>query len=256
MKTTVLINRMRRNDRLLFEENRHVQMLDPIIGYAQEPLLSLADACSPLVNIVHDLFRYVSMALERTPDRPADGLTRAESASIRLYTMEWKKEQRSFYTILNHTLRTADRQCLQPWFRYLKLFLTALTKIPCAPLQVVWRGVAKDITEQFPDGSEVIWWAFSSCTTRLCTLESDQYLGQSGRRTLLSIEVFNGRNIRAHSDFHTEDEILMLPGTFMRVQSHLNPARDLHIIHLTQKQPEDMLLEPPYEGKLSSAFIN
>jgi hypothetical protein len=219
----------RRNSRLLVDSFEGSKILGPIIGYAQETLVPLADACAPLVDIVHDLLTYVSVALEDTSDEPADGLTRDESASIRLYTMEWSGGHKSLYTILNHTLRAAGRQDLQSWFKYLKLFLTALVKMPCAPVQTVWRGLPKNMSVEFPDGAQVIWWAFSSCTTKLTVLQSDLYLGSTGERTLFSIEVFNGRNIRAHSNFDTEDEMLLLPGTYMEMQSLLNPAPDLYI---------------------------
>jgi hypothetical protein len=80
------------------------------------------------------------------------------------------------------------------------------------------------------------------------------YLGDNGERTLFSIEVINGRTVRAHSHFVTEDEILLLPGTHMIVQSQFSPAPDLNIIHLKQMIPEEILLEPPFEGILS--FFN
>ncbi len=74
------------------------------------------------------------------------------------------------------------------------------------------------------------------------------YLGDAGDRTLFSVEAINGRTIRAHSHFATEDEILLLPGTHMTVQSQFCPAPDLHIIHLKQVIPDEILLEPPFEG--------
>jgi hypothetical protein len=76
------------------------------------------------------------------------------------------------------------------------------------------------------------------------------YLGSTGDRTLFSVEAINGRTIRAHSHFVTEDEILLLPGTHMIVQSQFSPASDLHIIHLKQVIPEEVLLEAPFEGSL------
>jgi hypothetical protein len=237
-----------KNSQLKIPDSEQSKTLEPISGYAQEPVLSLAEACEPLVGILQDILMYVSAALEGTPAEPPDGLTRDESAAIRLYTMEWIDVHESLYFILNGTFKTLDREALRPWFKYLKLFLTALVKIPCAPPQTVWRGVKKNISDEFPQGRQVIWWAFSSCTKTLTVLESDAYLGKMGQRTLFSIEVFNGRNIRAHSHFDIEDEILSLPGTCMEVQSRFNPASDLHIIHLKQKIPEEMLLEPPFEG--------
>ncbi|CAF0934434.1 unnamed protein product [Adineta steineri] len=141
-----------------------------------------------------------------------------------------------------------DRTKLRPWFRYLKLFVTALAKLPVAPRQTVWRGVRKDHSAEYPPGDEVTWWAFSSCTTSLSVLESDLYLGNTGTRTLFSVETINGRTIRAHSHFVTEDEILLLPGTYFQVKSQISPAPDLHIVHLQQKIPPHVLLEPPFEG--------
>ncbi len=225
--------------------------LSPIVGYAEEPLLPLVKACAPLANILHDLWIYVEMALNETPEEPPDGLTIDESAAIRLYTIEWERPHRSLYSMLNYTLKMANREDLRPYFKYLKLFLTALAKLECVPPLTVWRGVTQNLSTHFPPGTPITWWSFSSCTTALTVLENNMYLGNTGERTLFSVEVINGRTVRAHSHFVTEDEILLLPGTHMVVQSQLSPASGLYIIHLKQIQPEQILLEPPFEGILN-----
>ena len=241
----------RRNVRLLATISEDPDVHSSIIDYAQEPLLSLVDACVPLLSLINDLSLYIQLALEATPIHPPDHLTRDESAAIRLYTMEWNNEDKSLYTVLNYTLRATAGENLKPWYKYLKLFLTGLVKLPCAPAQTVWRGVRSNISSQFTEGSAITWWAFSSSTMSLSMLQSDGYLGNTGERTLLSIEVLNGRNIRDHSWFDHEDEILLLPGTYMVVKSSLNPADDLHIIHLKQEKPNEVLLGPPFESKLN-----
>jgi hypothetical protein len=218
-----------------------------------QPLLSLEEACEPLIPIVPRLQAHIWVAKQNSKN-PADGLTQDESAAIRLYTMEWDagadEPRSSLYSHLNRTLKLIDRTKLRPWFRYLKLFLTALAKLPSAPRQTVWRGVRKDHTADYPPGEDATWWSFSSCTSSLNVLESDLYLGSVGTRTLFSIETMNGRTIRAHSHFQVEDEILLLPGTFFDIKSRLNPAPDLYIIHLSQKRPPYDLLEPPFEGMI------
>jgi hypothetical protein len=224
--------------------------LGPVIGYAEEPLLPLAEACAPLTDILHDLSSYVQMALDETPPEPPDGLTIDESAAIRLYTIEWTAPHRSLYSMLNYILKKADREELRPYHRYMKLFLTAVVKLPCVPPLTVWRGVTKNLSTEFPPGTPVTWWAFSSCTTALTVLENNMYLGNAGSRTLFSVEAINGRTVRAHSHFVTEDEILLLPGTYMIVQSQFSPAPEMHIIHLKQVVPEEVLLQPPFEGHL------
>ena len=221
--------------------------LQPITGYVHEPLLSLEEACEPLLPIISRLEVNIWVAKQNSKE-PADGLTEDESAAIRLYTMEWdtstNEDRGSLYAHLNRTLKQVDRTKLRPWFRYLKLFLTALAKLPPAPRQTVWRGVRKDHSADYPPGSVATWWAFSSCTTSLSVLESDLYLGNVGTRTLFSVEALNGRTVRSHSHFTTEDEILLLPGTYFEVKSRLNPAPDLYIVHLQQKIPPHVLLEP------------
>lgn len=224
---------------------------DPIMGYAEMPVLPLAKACAPLDNMIYNLWFYVKLALDGTEEVPSNGLTIDESAAIRLYTIEWPRPHRSLYSMLNYTLKTGNRIALRPYLKYLKLFLTALAKLPCSLPQTVWRGVTKDLSADFPPGTVVTWWSFSSCTTEMTVLNSDLYLGNTGSRTLFSVEIINGRRIHDHSHYSGENEILLLAGTQMVVQSQLNPAPDLHIIHLKQVIPKETLLEPPFKGPLN-----
>ena len=226
--------------------------LGPIMGYANEPLLPLVKACAPLVNLIPNLQKYVQAALNETPEQPPDGLTIDESAAIRLYTMQWGKSYRSLYAILNHTLKNCDREQLTPYFKYLKLFLTALVKLPCVPPLTIWRGVTKNLSDEFLPGTQVNWWAFSSCTSELTVLHSNVYLGNSGDRTLFSVEAINARKIDGHSHFVEENEVLLLPGTQMIVQSQGSPAENLHIIHLKQVIPQEILLELPFESNFNT----
>ncbi|CAF5007721.1 unnamed protein product [Rotaria sp. Silwood1] len=220
----------------------------PIIEYAAEPILPLSLACAPLLDILYNLAFYVQLALDETPENPPNGLTVHESAAIRLYTLEWEAPHKSLYSMLNYTLKSSNREELRPYFKYMKLFLTALVKIPCEPITTVWRGVKKDLSAELQPGTSLTWWSFSSCTKSLTVLQNNMYLGTVGERTLFSVETINGRIISDHSHFTTEDEVLLLPGTHMVVVSHLVPSPDLYIIHLKQVIPEETLLEPPFEG--------
>jgi len=247
--------RRSKNSRLLVQESEDQLVSTPILDYAQEKLLPLNETCQPLISIVHNILFYATYALEHTCEHPADGLTRDESAAIRLYTIEWCDGHRSLYSLLNETLRKSDREKLQPWLKYLKLLVTGLVKIPCAPAQTVWRGIKMNISEKFVKGNQVTWWAFSSTTTSLALLENEIYLGVKGERTIFSIETINGRNVSAHSQYDNENEILLLPGTQMEVQSTLNPGTGLHIIHLKQKIPEEVLLELPFQGFVFEFYL-
>ena len=106
------------------------QMLKPISGYEQEPLVSLEEACKPLEDVLdHELKQNISVAKMNSTE-PICELTSDEFAAIHLYTMEWNAHDNSLYMVLNKTLRLADRSKLRPWFKYLKLFLTGFFKLP------------------------------------------------------------------------------------------------------------------------------
>lgn len=113
--------------------------------------------------------------------------------------------------------------------------------------RTIWRGVQQDLSSQYPVDKEQVWWAFSSCTRSVKLLESPSYLGKTGARTLFSIETSSGRQIRAHSYFENEDEILLPPGTYLKVIDQLNSDDGLRIIHLREVAPPFPLLTPPFD---------
>ncbi|CAF3676944.1 unnamed protein product [Rotaria sp. Silwood1] len=218
------------------------QMLAPIEGYENTPLVSIEDAIKPLVSIVPKVQRNVHI-VKQNCKHPKDGLTTDESASIMLYTYESMPHEHSLYAILNETLRSEERQKIIPWFLYLRLVLTALARLPSDRL-FVNRGVRKDLHAEYPEGSTFIWWGFSSCTSSIKVLESEMFLGTAGTRTLFQIDCHTGKNIKNHSFLSKEDEILLLPARQFEVKSCLNSGNGLHIIHIKEIDPTYPLLEP------------
>ena len=227
-------------DRFLDAAEEPKQALMPIEGYERKPLLSLEEAVVPIENTLDNLDSKVKTA-KRNSRQPPDGLSSDESAAIHLYTMEWSDPDPSLYTLLNQQLRSKQRKYLTPWFLYLKLFLTALYKLPSFK-GVIWRGVPLDISDQYKD--DCIWWGVSSCTQTLS--ETENFLGRVGKRTLFNIECINGKAIKAHSFNQTEDEIVLMPGTFLRVVSKSSPAKGLYIIHLKEETPPYQTIAPPF----------
>jgi hypothetical protein len=210
------------------------QMYQSISHFRQTSIGTLEQACQKLQ--IKNLPSCISKA-KNDSKYPKKGLQQDEQAAIHLYT-----QQNQFYKQLNDALRKNNEQTLIPWYGYLKLFLAALDKL--SPYQgTVWRGVPKDLSKNYKKNSEHIWWAFSSCTSSVDILQSPNFLGATGARTLFSIEVSNGRLINEFSEFPTEDEILLLPGTRVRVVSVLNQPTGLDIIHLKQIEPSYSLFE-------------
>ncbi|CAF3795354.1 unnamed protein product [Rotaria sp. Silwood1] len=218
------------------------KLLMPIEGYEKMKLGSLEEAIEFLVAIVPDIRRKAYIAKQRCQE-PKDGLTSDESASIFLYTMEWDPD--CVYSLLNRALRSEKRQALRPWFSYLKLMLSALWKLPSHKL-VVYRGVKLDLSAEYSIGKTTIWWGFSSTTQSIQVLESEQFLGKTGIRTLFDIQCSNAKIIRNHSYYTAEDEALLLPATQLEITGKLDSGNGLHIITMKETEPVFPLLEPPF----------
>ena len=122
------------------------------------PLLSLKMSVQNLERMISKVIENANTTIQRS-NYPANGLNQDESASICLYTMDWKVNDQSLCARLNATLRSKDRSELIPYFFYLKLFLSALWKLKSVR-KTVWRGVKQDLSHQYPVGKTFIWWGF------------------------------------------------------------------------------------------------
>ncbi|CAF0817171.1 unnamed protein product [Adineta steineri] len=235
------------NPRLLVnihQESREI--LEPICGYEQEPLVSLEEACQSLEYILGTELKSYITAAKLNSKEPKHGLTQDESASIYLYTMEWNKRENSLYVFLNQALCATDRSQLQLWSKYLKLFFTAIFKLPSTDYHTVWRGIAGDYSELYREGDELTWWSLSSATSSFSVLQSPMYLGREKAQTIFAIETKNGKLIREHSHLKNDDEILLLPGILLKVTGSCKPTDGIQIIYLREIEPPSTRLTKPF----------
>ena len=214
--------------------------LTPLDGYEKAHMVTLEQSLQSIVEKIDKLETMMTIA-KRNARKPVDGLTPDESAAIHLYTMQWPETHPSLYATLNSALRCQNRKGLVPWFPYLKLLLTALFKLPSFK-GTIWRGVRGNLNEVLNE--DVIWWGLSSCTEKLPLMED--FLGVDGERTLFNIQCINGKSIRAHSHFEEEEEMLLMPGTYLKVVGKWSPSKDLHIVHLQEAPPPYQTLVPPF----------
>ena len=92
----------------------------------------------------------------------------------------------------------------------------------------------KDLQGYYSTRRKVVWWSFSSCTSKLDSLEHEEYCGKSGARTMFHIECVSGVNIKNHSYYQNENEILLRPATQFRVISLLDLGHGLTQIQLRE----------------------
>ncbi|CAF0895538.1 unnamed protein product [Adineta steineri] len=201
--------------------------LPPVSGYLTHQLVSLSKALEPIHSIIDRLDHFSEIAKTECHFPSEHGLTRDESAAVYLYTMEWG--QNSFYRVINRALRAEDQLLLKPWCAYLKLFDVAVQKLPTIRKNL-WRGASKDVTRNFKKGDEFIWRSISSCSTSVNIIKD--FLGPDS--TLFLIEAMNGKDVSSCTNYPTEDEVILCPGTRFRVASDPLDQPPMHLIHLQE----------------------
>ncbi|CAF3825275.1 unnamed protein product [Adineta steineri] len=216
-----------------------LEMLPPINDYENMALVPLEVAVKPLIPFLPDIENYVCIVKQRCQRPPVDRLSNDESASIMLYAMGWKPLNQCLHVVLNKTLRSKERNQLEPWFLYLKLFLTALSRLPSMH-QKIYREVKFDLSEQYETDERIIWWGFNSCTMLTNVLQVEN----PNVRTLITIECMSGKNIRQHSYFELDDEILLFPMTQFKVQACSTHNNGVYSSELQEIQPLSPLIYP------------
>jgi hypothetical protein len=116
--------------------------LPPICGYWSEKLVPLEQALKLIVPRIEQLDRSIKAAKKYCHFPSEHGLTHDQSADLYIHTME--RGDNSSYRVLNQALRSENRPALKHWFPYLKLFDTAVSKLPTVKGSI-WRGVSKQI---------------------------------------------------------------------------------------------------------------
>ncbi|CAF3864352.1 unnamed protein product [Rotaria magnacalcarata] len=205
----------------------------PFADYQKVSLVSLEEAVAPLVDIVDKVEQMVWIVKQNCEEHPTGGLTKDESASIALYTMEWYSKELTFHYILNETLRSGNKQQIKPWLLYLKLMLKGVSKLPSVS-RVVYQGTNSDLSNQYPNGKTFCSWEFVSYASCIKALEDEEDFGKGGQRTLFTVECRSGKAIGPHAHDQSKDQILLLPGRQLQVISCLNAGNDLTIVQLQE----------------------
>lgn len=177
----------------------------PIYGYQDVPLVPLEDAVKSVASQIPDVEDLAIQAKTKCYKENME-LTVDESAAIYLYTMP-----KCFNSRLNERLREGNREEIEPWFPFLKVFIAAIGKLPPF-MATVWRGVNDDNSCNFFEDDAQTWWTVNSCSKDLKVIES--FLAGVG--TVFAIETIYGKDIAMYSAIPDEQEVVLLPGTRVR----------------------------------------
>jgi hypothetical protein len=171
---------------------------------------------------------------EKQSDRdPGSSLSVDEMAAIRLYTME-----SPFYHTLNLLLRSVERAHLQSYLPYLRLFIGGLAKLKTTA-RTLYRGVNRDLSEQYHKDDMKTWWPISSTTSQLSVLKDERYFNLQQPRTLFISHARHAVDIRQYSAIENEAELVLLPGATFQVEDVLELSQNPKCTMITLQETVD-----------------
>jgi len=143
--------------------------------------------------------------------RPLQAMDPDLYGAILLYTSN------AIYKQLNKALRDEDREQVQRYFPYLRMFFEACERLEKKE-RTLWRGVSVDLYSSYKVGAIIIWWGVSSCTSDEAVAQNFME-GCGDGATLLTIETKTACDIQQVSFYGNEAESLLMPGTKLEVLS-------------------------------------
>jgi hypothetical protein len=198
-------------------------MFNPLQGVMKESKLSFEEAIkrSGITNLKHEIQESKRFAEKQKHEQ----LDEDEVASLNFYS-----KQSAFFSTLNCVLRSRNGpEIKRRFFPYLRLVLGGAFKCPLQ-LGTFTRGIGFDILQHIQTSGPFYWWAFTSTTKQVD--QTDQFLGH-GEGTLLIIKGA-GVDLGPFTDFKTEKEVLLLPGSVFEMEGEAVQRGPLNIIQLTQ----------------------
>jgi len=214
---------------IITDDIQDERLLDDLMD---EPLVSLEQSLQEVMHIIPALKNYINICMVNSQN-PADGLTQNESASIRIYSMEFESNESCLYSLLKRDLQSGTHDAVKKWFPYLRLFLHALNKLPSYQ-GTIFRGIPGDMSNEFPIGQLLSLTNFTSTTPNMAIIESYLRHARQGARTILLIECMSGKCISKHSEFPIEDEIVLPPGFCCEVTNRLVLGNGVYLISLKE----------------------
>jgi hypothetical protein len=183
-----------------------------IDDYKNQPDSSLDSALKPVSLYVDQLDYYIKKAKKFRHFPSEHHVTEDESAAIYLYMDDWGHQ--SLHRVLNQILQSNDRTKVKPWLGFLKIFNTALEKLPNVK-DTIWRGLPVDLTEKLQENEELILCSLTSCSLSADVIKSCL----SSNSVLCCIDPLYGKDVCHYTPHANDQEVLLRPGTRLRVKS-------------------------------------
>ncbi|CAF1218516.1 unnamed protein product [Rotaria sordida] len=227
------------------------RLFPPVNDYLTHEPLSLEQCLEPIVARIDRLGQIIQLAKDKCHFPCEHGLTRDESAAIFLYTIEW--DGRTLYHVINRDLLSKEQSVSKSWLPYLKLFYTALKKLPNVQMNV-WRSIHEDMIKELNQNDEFIWWSITSCSSSIDVIKDSIEINSR----LLIIETTTGKDISNYSNSSDQHEVILCPGTrlcFVENVQDLISSVDVPYLKELTDENERKILPPVRTNDLTNVSL-
>jgi hypothetical protein len=203
-----------------------------IYGYENEPLLPLGEALKHFDGKIDHLSDKIQEAIAKCHQPSEHHLTRDESAAIYIYTMKW--EPTCLYDQLQAAWNSEDPSKLEPWFKYLKLFKTALDKLPDVDTEI-WQGTPFDekLKEKLNSKSLPLYSSMVSCSPSGDAIKG-HYQNKTGMKWIaIRYECVHGKLVTGYTANKSKEVIVwpdMKLGVAKSVVADTNGSLVYHLV--------------------------
>ncbi|CAF3490685.1 unnamed protein product [Rotaria socialis] len=211
------------------DDEYNPQLFPTVNEYLVNELLTLEQCLESFVTRIDRLDQIIQIAKENCHFPCEHYLTHDESAAIFLYTIEW--DGTNLYQLITQDFRSQEQSTSKLWFPYLKLFYTAIDKLPNVHTNV-WRIIPENMRKELNKNDEFICWSITSCSSSIDVIREFSGIGSR----LLMIETVTGKNISKYSNSPDQHEVILCPGTRFRfLKSNLpDPMPLVDIVYLQE----------------------
>jgi hypothetical protein len=134
-------------------------------------------------------------------------------------------------------------QTVAPFLPFLKLFLTALGKLPgYNSTKHLWRGVTGNSSCVYAEGKKYWWWGISSCSVDIKTAAESMKTSEEPFKLLLHIHFRSQVVDIAEFSVFPEKEVLLFPARYLKVHGILETDGFMLVDLVEEEKVPNMLV--------------
>eukprot|EP00930_Biecheleria_cincta_P068955 TRINITY_DN56772_c0_g1_i1.p1 TRINITY_DN56772_c0_g1~~TRINITY_DN56772_c0_g1_i1.p1 ORF type:complete len:471 (-),score=69.27 TRINITY_DN56772_c0_g1_i1:96-1508(-) len=218
--------------------------------FVEKRIPTFIETITPIehVGCIPDVMRMAQATLDSARERKTHGDLHKDTLPVdsvaALMKYAAKDTTPSFHSELNVRCCRENRMYVRPFLAFLWLLVKTLEMLEPYKGEMVHRGVREALGDQYPKGRKFVWHGPVSATKSISVLSNQRFLGETGDRTIFTIELTqnSARDISRYSSLEG-GEVVLPPGCKFEVTAVLSPAQGLTVIRLVELPSDHLILE-------------